>query len=163
MSKFIPNTTPVPNILMDEIWQYLKPAEKDVLLYLCRRTYGFHRDRERISITQFTDGKFSRDGKRLDHGSATGRATTIAALKSLTELGLITQTKPAVRFPPSQRRAAEWAVTTSEETVNWPDLITRKEAKSEADYKRMAHRISAKSEQEEIESEDQEYYFEDDF
>lgn len=162
-SGMIINSFPVPNMVVDEIMRYLKPAEIVILFYLCRRTFGFHRDRERISLTQFEKGKFSKDGKRLDFGVSLSRPAIKKALKSLTGLGLIKCTKPAVQNPISQRKGAEYAVQTNDEKIDWPDLIMRLEGRKEADKKRMEHLHIQENQYEDIENEDEKYFFEEDF
>jgi hypothetical protein len=56
----LPNSTQIPNVLLDLIMPFLRPSERAVLLYICRRTYGFRRDVDAISLDQF--GVTSRNG-----------------------------------------------------------------------------------------------------
>jgi len=48
----IPNTTQVPNVLLDEVIPTLKPAAVRILLAIVRFTYGFGKPADRISFTQ---------------------------------------------------------------------------------------------------------------
>lgn len=48
----IPNTTQVPNVLLDEVIPSLKPGAVRVLLAILRFTYGFGKAADRISFTQ---------------------------------------------------------------------------------------------------------------
>src|SRR5215813_5745945 len=48
----IPNTTQVPNVLLDEVIPTLKPAAVRILLAITRFTYGFGKPADRISFTQ---------------------------------------------------------------------------------------------------------------
>ena len=48
----IPNSCPVPNVLLDVVIPRLKPAAVRVLLLIVRFTYGFQRESDRISLTQ---------------------------------------------------------------------------------------------------------------
>lgn len=83
-NKLIPNSTQVPNIILDFLIPQLPPAEGKCILYICRRTYGFHKERDRISFSQFLNGIKSRQGERLDFGSGLkSRASVNEALKNL--------------------------------------------------------------------------------
>lgn len=62
------NTTPVPDILFDELLSILTGSELKVLLYIIRRTAGFKKSADAISLSQFEEGIVTRDGKILDHG-----------------------------------------------------------------------------------------------
>ena len=88
-NKLIPNSTQIPNVLLDIIIPQANESEAKCLLYICRRTYGFHKERDRISYSQFIDGIKNKDGKRLDHGAGVARASVNIALKNLTASGLI--------------------------------------------------------------------------
>ena len=87
--KLIPNTTQIPNIILDLLLPSLPIAEAMCLLYICRRTYGFHKDEDRISFTQFISGIKSRDGKVLDKGTGLVRQSVASALKTLAFSGAI--------------------------------------------------------------------------
>lgn len=90
MSDFLkPNSTQVPNIILDKLMYRLPDAEFRVLIYICRRTYGFQRESDQISFTQFIDGIVKRDGTRLDGGCGLARSSLAKALASLIEMKLI--------------------------------------------------------------------------
>jgi hypothetical protein len=85
-----PNTTPVPDVIFDELLTLLREAELKALLYICRRTFGFKKDRDSISFNQFLKGITTREGKVLDRGCGVKDRTTLSrALKSLVELGIV--------------------------------------------------------------------------
>lgn len=86
---FVPNTTQTLNLLYDWVFPTLGEAELKCLLYVVRRTYGFRKDTDRISLSQFVDGLTSRDGDPLDMGAGVSRPSAVAALDSLREKGLI--------------------------------------------------------------------------
>jgi phage replication O-like protein O len=48
----IPNFTPVPNVVLEKLMPGLSKAALKVLLAVARKTYGFHKDRDAISLTQ---------------------------------------------------------------------------------------------------------------
>ncbi len=98
MSNFIgfeqANTTPVPDVLFDELLDQLTGAELKVLLYIIRRTAGFKKATDAISLTQMQDGIITKEGKQLDHGCGIKRRNTITdALTSLETKGFITSAK----------------------------------------------------------------------
>lgn len=56
MSKaYRPNTASIPNILFDYWMAKLSPAEFKVLMAIARKTYGWNKQRDRISLRQLTD------------------------------------------------------------------------------------------------------------
>jgi hypothetical protein len=81
--KLMPNTTQLPNLVLDLLIPRLPEAEARCFLYICRRTYGFHRESDKISFSQFINGIVGRDGKRLDHGTGLSRQSVSMALKHL--------------------------------------------------------------------------------
>lgn len=78
-----PNHTQIPNVILDKLMYRLPDAELRVLLYICRRTYGFQREKDQISYTQFIDGIVTRDGVRLDGGCGLSRPGVNKALTNL--------------------------------------------------------------------------------
>lgn len=88
-NKLIPNSTQIPNIVLDFLLPALPETEGKCLLYICRRTYGFHKDEDRISLTQFTDGITDRSGKILDNGTGLSRPSVVEGLKNLINAGAV--------------------------------------------------------------------------
>src|SRR5947209_13691195 len=84
-----PNYTMVPDQLFDEHLAFLSGAELKVLLYIIRRTFGFKKDADSISISQMLGGIEKRDGSHLDHGVGLSKPTLLQALRSLVEKNLI--------------------------------------------------------------------------
>jgi len=88
------NTTPVPDILFDELLSTLSGTELKVLLYIIRRTAGFKKTTDAISLSQFQYGITTKDGRQLDKGcGVSDRKAIIKALKSLEEKRCITSEK----------------------------------------------------------------------
>ncbi len=50
-----PNYTQCPNMFFDEIMKDLKEAELKVFLAIIRKTFGFHKDKDQISISQLME------------------------------------------------------------------------------------------------------------
>src|SRR4051795_9527229 len=85
-----PNYTPVPDELFDELLVELSGAELKVLLYIIRRTFGFKKDSDNISLSQMLNGIETRDGLSLDRGTGLSKKTLLEALRSLEEKNVIT-------------------------------------------------------------------------
>ncbi len=84
-----PNYTPVPDELFDEQLPDLSGAELKVLLYVIRRTFGFKRESDNISISQMLNGLHTYDGRLLDRGVGLTKKTLLLAIKSLEEKNVI--------------------------------------------------------------------------
>jgi hypothetical protein len=81
----------VPDQLFDELLGagVLSDPELRVLLYIIRRTYGFKKNADSISLSQITGGIVKRNGERLDHGAGVGKTAAVKAIKGLVEKGII--------------------------------------------------------------------------
>src|SRR5512135_1832545 len=84
-----PNYTQVPDELFDALMVELSGAELKVLLYIIRRTFGFKRDSDTISLSQMLSGLKTGDGRQLDRGVGLTKKPLLAALRSLAERGVI--------------------------------------------------------------------------
>ena len=93
-----PTTTPVPDEIFDSMMYHLSGAELKVLLYICRRTFGFKKTSDNISISQMLHGIIKKSGEQLDLGVGMSKPTLLRALKSLSDNGVIIA---------EQRRSAE--------------------------------------------------------
>lgn len=80
----VPRSTQIPDEIFDEYMAELSGAEFKVLCYIARRTFGFRKEADAISINQICEGITRRDGTRLDKGTGLSRSTAIEALKKLT-------------------------------------------------------------------------------
>jgi hypothetical protein len=78
-----PNTTAVPDDFFDFVAPRLKEGALRVCLYMIRRTYGFKKESDDISITQMMGGITTKDGRVLDLGTGLSRQAVITAVKSL--------------------------------------------------------------------------------
>jgi len=87
--SFIPNTTQIPNLAIDFLMANLPEAEFKVLCYIYRRTFGFQKMGDYISLSQMAKGLISKDGKRLDYGTGLSHPTNVKAIKNLSRLSLI--------------------------------------------------------------------------
>jgi hypothetical protein len=89
----LPTTTPIPDEVFDELMASLSGAELKVLLYICRRTFGFKKERDHISLHQLVEGITTKTGKRLDRGTGLGKASVARAVISLEKKGVILRKK----------------------------------------------------------------------
>jgi phage replication O-like protein O len=86
-------TTPVPDEVFDVLMPQLSGAELKVLLYICRRTFGFKKDSDSISLSQIAHGITTRAGRVLDGGTGLSKRHVINALKALEKKNIITVTR----------------------------------------------------------------------
>lgn len=84
-----PNSTQVPDQLFDRLLSHLNGAELKVLLYIIRRTFGFKKINDNISINQISKGIITKKGKVLDNGTGLSRSTVIRTIKSLLQKNII--------------------------------------------------------------------------
>ncbi len=90
MSKLQPNFTQTPNVLFDEWLPNLKETELKCLLYIMRHTYGFQKECDAISLTQFESGIKKRKSEEYhDRGTGLTRKHISAALKLLISKGIV--------------------------------------------------------------------------
>jgi hypothetical protein len=90
---YSPNTTPIPDQLFDELMPTLSGAELKVLLYICRRTFGFKKTTDNISLRQLVKGITTREGKALDRGTGLNKDTVSKAAQSLVKKGAIVRNR----------------------------------------------------------------------
>jgi hypothetical protein len=64
-----------------------------VLLYICRRTFGFKKESDSISLSQIAHGIITRAGRVLDGGTGLSKRHVINALKVLEKKNIITVTR----------------------------------------------------------------------
>ena len=91
-----PNYTQVPDVVFDQLLQILSGAELKVLLYIIRRTFGFKKASDDISLNQMLNGIVRKGGERLDSGCGIKNRTTLSqALQSLESMGIIVKKRNA--------------------------------------------------------------------
>lgn len=76
-------TTPIPDQLIDELLSVLSGAELKVALYICRRTLGFQKMSDNISLRQLMEGIVKKNGERLDYGTGLSKPTLLKVLRDL--------------------------------------------------------------------------------
>lgn len=71
------------------VFPHLTEGEIKCLLYVSRRTFGFQKEKDRISLSQFIKGITTKDKKILDHGAGVSRPTAVSALDNLVQCKLL--------------------------------------------------------------------------
>ncbi|MFH1262772.1 MAG: replication protein [Pseudomonadota bacterium] len=84
-----PRYTPVPDEFFDDLMVGLSLAEIRLVLYISRRTFGFKKRADAISLSQMEGGIRRKDGTVLDRGTGLSRRSILPALKSLIEKGIV--------------------------------------------------------------------------
>ena len=90
---YSPRSTQVPDNYFDSVMPILSGNENKVLLYIFRRTFGFKKERDSISISQMVGGIKTRSGKQLDLGTGLSKSTVVRAVRKLESLDMIRRTK----------------------------------------------------------------------
>jgi hypothetical protein len=92
-----PNGTVVPDDVFDVLAPNLTEAELRVLLYIIRRTFGFKKESDQISLKQMVEGIRTKEGKVLDHGAGVAKSAAARAIHGLVEKGIITVSRNRTR------------------------------------------------------------------
>lgn len=88
-----PNGTIVPDEVFDVLMPQLTDAELRILLYIIRRTFGFKKNSDEISLRQMVDGIITRDGRVLDRGTGLSKPTVARGLVGLRDKKIIVATR----------------------------------------------------------------------
>ncbi len=88
-----PNYTQVPDELFDVLMPQLSDIELRVLMYIVRRTFGFKKSADNISLKQIVEGIRGKDGMPLDRGAGVSKPSAVKAVKGLVEKSVITATR----------------------------------------------------------------------
>ena len=81
----LPTYTQIPDEFFDELMVHLNEAELRVLLYLMRRTFGFKKGADSVSLKQMVEGIVTYDGRVLDYGTGMSKSAVQRGLKGLRE------------------------------------------------------------------------------
>lgn len=88
-----PNGTVVPDDFFDLLAPNLTEAELRVLLYIIRRTFGFKKEKDNISLKQLVEGIKTKEGKVLDRGAGVAKSAAVRAVRGLIEKGIVIATR----------------------------------------------------------------------
>lgn len=88
-----PSWTMVPDEVFDMLMPELSNAELRVTLYIVRRTFGFKKTDDDISLRQMVQGITTKDGRVLDGGTGLSKASVARGVNGLVEKGIIEKTR----------------------------------------------------------------------
>lgn len=80
-NNYIPNSSAIPNVLFDYWMNILSPAEFKVLMCIARKTYGWHKNNDLISI------------KQIEKMTGLHRSGIVKNVDALVERGLLNKVK----------------------------------------------------------------------
>jgi hypothetical protein len=115
----LPTYTQIPDEFFDELMVHLNEAELRVLLYLMRRTFGFKKEADSVSLKQLVEGITARDGRALDHGTGLSKSAVQRGLKGLREKQVIVAVRN--RTPEQGDVATTYRLRLSGEAIDQPD------------------------------------------
>ena len=98
-----PRYTQIPDEFFDEVAPNLTEAELRVALYVLRRTFGFKKHEDAISLTQMSDGITTKDGRILDCGTGMSRSAVWRGSKGLVEKGILSVTQSCPKMATTRR------------------------------------------------------------
>ena len=84
-----PAYTQVPDVILDHMMADLNEAELKVLLYIVRRTLGFKKQDDAISLDQLVHGIHRAGGEALDRGTGLSRSAVRRGITGLLAKHLI--------------------------------------------------------------------------
>ncbi|MDQ3258896.1 MAG: replication protein [Acidobacteriota bacterium] len=126
----VPNSTQIPDVILDLWMAELSGAELKVVLYIARRTYGFGKESDNISLNQIAGGIKKRDGTVLDRGTGLSVSSVARAVKSLEEQKFLIRKT-------NLNDKNEHDENTYSLNLNWPEVLPNSEnplSKSEEGY-----------------------------
>ena len=130
-----PNYTQIPDQVFDELLPILSGNEIKILMYICRRTFGFKKGTDNISLAQMVSGITAKDGTKLDGGTGLSKASVARALKDLEDKSII------VRVRRSDPLKGDLPTTYQLNVIDPRKLLTRGEGGSNNfDTPRVSHR-----------------------
>jgi len=88
-----PNGTIVPDEVFDVLMPQLSNCELRVMLYIVRRTFGFKKDSDDISLSQMAVGIRTRDGRILDRGTGLSKSSVARGVNGLVEKRIVEKTR----------------------------------------------------------------------
>lgn len=90
----IPNSTQIPNELIDYFMASSTEAEFKVLMYITRKTFGYNKvSGDDISLSQLVNGTKRKNGEYLDKGTGLDKKAVIRATRALEKGGLLEVTR----------------------------------------------------------------------
>jgi phage replication O-like protein O len=81
-----PNYTQIPNVILDEMAKDMGEAELRVVLAICRKTFGWHKVRDKISLSQ------------LEEMTGLSRPGVLNGIEACTRKGLVLRVKSGLSY-----------------------------------------------------------------
>lgn len=123
-----PRYTPTPDALFDELLKpgFLTEVELRVLLYIIRRTFGWKKDSDAISFSQFVNGIERADGTKVDYGAGVSHSNAVRAVKRLEAKGVIIMDRSKTKKRGFE--ATTYRLRMAEDTIvpNGTSLVSKK-------------------------------------
>jgi len=88
-----PKGTIVPDDVFDVLLPQLSDPELRILLYIIRKTFGWKKDSDNISLSQMVSGITTKDGRVLDRGAGLSKSSAIRGIQGLAKKGVIKAVK----------------------------------------------------------------------
>ena len=134
MNRILPNSYQKPNLYTDKLMRFLTGDEWKTLDYALRRTFGFQRDRDRISVSQFMNGNGRLDeaGEPVEFGTGLSREAQIRALNELMRFGILVEVAPNN----AQNHGRMWTLQLEESQVRFDLILARAESRQAQGRKR---------------------------
>lgn len=138
-SDFIPNSFQTPNVYVDDFLYLLTGEEWKVLSYSIRRILGFQKRRDRISLSQFSEGLADDDGNQLDGGCGLSVDTLVKVLANLVRFGFLVKTS---EHDSRNNLGAEYELQLDDTKINLTQLLSRRDEKKALNTKRTRKAVS---------------------
>lgn len=134
MNRIVPNSYQKPNLYTDKLMRFLTGDEWKTLDYALRRTFGFQREMDRISVSQFMNGNgcLDGDGVPVEFGTGLSREAQIRALNELMRFGILVEMAPNN----TQNHGRMWRLQLEESEVRFDLIRERAEGRQAAGRKR---------------------------
>jgi hypothetical protein len=122
MAKIIPNTFQTPNLHVDQLLPLLTEAETKILFYADRKIFGWQKDQDRISVSQFCQG------------TGLSIASVRKALRSLCDYRVLIK---VADNDPKRNEGDCYSIQLEAEEIDVAAFLQREEARQVKDKKRM--------------------------
>ncbi len=145
MGKIVPNSYQKPNLYTDRLMRFLTGDEWKTLDYALRRTFGWNKTQDRISVSQFRNGngRLDEDGQPLEYGTGLSQVAQVEAIHELMRFGILME----VAANNARKEGRLWALQLDESGVRF-DLIKERYAAQQDNHRRK----TAKARQAAVES-----------
>ncbi len=136
MNRIVPNSYQKPNLYTARLMRFLTGDEWKTLDYALRRTFGFNKESDRISVSQFMNGngRLDESGEPVEYGTGCHREAQVHAIDELIRFGILVPLAPN----DAQKRGRKWKLQLDEAEVRFDLIQERYEAGQEKNRKRTA-------------------------